>query len=90
MAISREGQKITIMLGRFLEVKGYNKAAVARKAGMDPEELYAMLGNRKIMTADKYIDICKAVDTSTDEIVRTVRCGMDESPPSDLPTNRPA
>lgn len=75
MATIRDGQQITGMLARFLELRGYNKAAVARKANIDPEDLYAMLGNRKIMTADKYVDICRAIETSTDEITRVAYRG---------------
>lgn len=71
MAIIRGDQQITVMLNRFLEIKGYNKAAVARKAGMAPDDLYAMLTNRKIMTADSYIGVCRAIDANTTEIVNT-------------------
>lgn len=73
MAIIRDSQQITVMLNRFLEIKGYNKAAVARKANISPDELYAMLTNRKIMTADSYIGICNAIGTNTVEIVSAFR-----------------
>lgn len=88
MALIREGQQITVLLGRFLEIKGYNKAAVARKANMDPDDLYAMLGNRKIMTADSYVDLCNAIETNTDEIIKTVSQVGLEYPPTN--TDRPA
>ena len=52
----------------FLKNKGFNLAEVARKASIRPDDLYGMLSGRRVMTADDFLDICKAVDISTDEV----------------------
>ena len=65
----REGQIVTQRLKSFLEGKAHNKAEIARRAGLEPDELYAMLGNTRIMTADHFIAICKALNATGSEVV---------------------
>lgn len=68
----RSTQQVTSMLNSYLELKGYAKAAVARNAGIKPDDFYAMLTNKKIMTADHFVSVCAAIDTNSTEIMRVV------------------
>ena len=52
----------------FLKSRGFNLAEVARKAEMKPDDLYGMLSGRRVMTADDFIDICKASGATPDDI----------------------
>lgn len=65
----KTNQIVTTKLNVFLEEHAYNKAEVARKAGIDPDALYMMLTNKKIMTADHFVNICNVLGKTPSEII---------------------
>lgn len=64
----RQDQVLTKKLDFYLEMRGFQKAAIARKAGIDPEDLYAMLANRKLLLADVFQALCSAMGVRAEEI----------------------
>lgn len=67
MAVRHE-QILTKKLDIYLKMRGFQKAAIARKAGIDPEDFYAILANRKLLLADSFQAICMAMEVSAEEI----------------------
>lgn len=62
-------QIVTLKLNSYLENNAYNKAEVARKAGVKPDDFYQMLTNHKMMTADIFVKVCLALGKVPSEIV---------------------
>ena len=50
------------------------EAEIARKSNISENDFYAMLKNRRIMTADNFIAVCKALDITALELLTTVKC----------------
>lgn len=64
----REKQKIPLMVKMYLEDKGYNKADIARKSDIKPDDFYAMLDCKRIMKADDLVSICKVLNISCSDL----------------------
>jgi plasmid maintenance system antidote protein VapI len=50
----------------FLDDKGYSKTRIARKIGISPVAFYAMLNNKRIMTADILLKLCNTLEVSAE------------------------
>lgn len=66
----KKAQTMPIVVKTYLEKMGYNKAAIARKANLDPDVFYGMLNNSRIMGVDDFKLICEAIPVSWEELVR--------------------
>lgn len=52
----------------YLKHKGFNMADIARKANLKPDDLYNIFSGRRIMTADIFVALCKAIGVVGEEI----------------------
>jgi plasmid maintenance system antidote protein VapI len=59
-------QSVARNINLYLEDNGYNKAEIARKVGISPNDFYAMLRHKKNMTADVFVDLCSVLKKSAD------------------------
>lgn len=64
----KNAQSVPARVSRYLEDQGYNKAEIARKIGVSPDGFYAMLSNRKVMTADIFANLCVALGVSAERL----------------------
>jgi len=67
----RQGQMVTKKIKHYLEDKGFNKAEIARRANIKPDDFYLMLDNFRVMSADEFIAVCKALDVNLSIILES-------------------
>jgi DNA-binding phage protein len=56
-------------LNQFLESNCFNKAAVARKAGMSASTFYQILSEKQRCDLDKFGNICAAINQPTSKFM---------------------
>ena len=56
-----EMRDVRLVIGEKIKDKGFSQAAIARKAGMTPQQLCDVVNLRRRLDANEMLDICDAM-----------------------------